>query len=100
MSYYTLPTLNETGGFYGVFKFIGGDPTGGLFWISMLFVIWIISFIATKQYTSSRAWTFSSFFCAILSIFLSVMEYISPKWMYLLIVMTLIGFVWLKLEDS
>ena len=98
MAYYLVPTANETAGLYELFKFIGGTPTDGLFWPVMLFVIWIIAFIALKQYSTSRAWTFASFMCALLSIFMGVMDYINPRWMYLTIFMTLIGFVWLKLE--
>ena len=31
MSYYTLPTGNQTADLFGMFKFIGETPTGGLF---------------------------------------------------------------------
>ena len=98
MAYYDLPTGNETMDMYGIFKFIGESATGGLFWGVILMVIWVITFLALKQYSTSRAWTFASFFCSILAIFMSLMNYLSPKWMYLTIFLTLIGFVWLKLE--
>jgi hypothetical protein len=98
MSYYTTPTGNETNGLYELFKFTSNNATNGLFWPIMLLVIWVVSFLAFKNYSTSRAWTFASFFCSILGIFLAVMDYISPKWMYLTIVMTVVGFVWLKLE--
>ena len=94
MAYYNVPTGNETNGLYELFKFIGVTATGGLFWPVMLLVIWIVGFMAMKQYSTSRAWTFASFFCAILGIMLGVMDYISPKWMYLCIFLTVIGFVW------
>ena len=100
MAYYNVPTGNETNGLYELFKFIGVTATGGLFWPVMLLVIWIVGFMAMKQYSTSRAWTFASFFCAILGIMLGVMDYISPKWMYLCIFLTVIGFVWLKLETN
>ena len=100
MSYYTLPTGNQTADLFGMFKFIGETPTGGLFWAVMLLVIWVVPFMALKQYSTSRAWTFASFFCSILSIFLAIMNYLAPKWMYFTIFMTLIGFAWLKLESN
>ena len=100
LAYYTLPTGNQTGELYDMFKFIGGTPTGGLFWVSMLLVVWVIAFMALKQYSTSRAWTFASFFCAILSIFMAIMDYLAPKWMYFTIFMFLIGLVWLKLEEG
>jgi len=96
--YYQVPTGNQTNGFYELFRYIGDTATGGLFWAIMLLVIWVVAFMAIKQYSTSRAWTYASFFCAILGMFLSVMNYLAPKWMYLAIFMTLIGFVWLKLE--
>ena len=95
--YYTQPTGNETKGFYEIFGYIG-SVTGGLFWPIMLFVVWIIAFMALKQYSTSRAWTFASFFCGVLGIFLAVLDYMSPRWMYLFVFLTLVGFVWLKLE--
>ena len=98
MAYYVVPTGNETNGFYELFKYIGVSATGGLFWPVMLLVIWVVSFMAFKNYSTSRAWTFASFFCSILAIFMSLMDYLAPKWMYFVIFMTLIGFVWLKLE--
>ena len=100
MVYYELPDTNQSSGIYDMFKFIGGTPTGGLFWASMLLVIWVITFMAIKQYSTSKAWTYSSFFCSILAIFMAVMNYLSPKWMYLTIFMTLVGFIWLKLEEK
>ena len=100
MAYFTVPTGNETAGFYEIFKFVGVSATAGLFWPVMLLVIWIVSFLAFKNYSTSRAWTFASFFCSILGIFMAILDYMNPRWMYLVIFMTLIGFVWLKLEDA
>lgn len=98
MVYYQVPTGNETAGLYEIFKYIGGTATEGLFWSVILLVIWVISFLALKHYSTSRAWTFASFFCAVLGIILAVMDYLAPKWMYLAIILTIVGFVWLKLE--
>ena len=98
--YYVAPTGNETAGLFELSKYIGISATAGLFWPVMLLVIWIVSFLGFKQYSSSRAWTFASFFCAILGMFLAVLNLMAPRWMYLSIIMTLIGLVWLKLEGS
>ena len=98
MAYYNVPTNNETGGLYEFFRFVAVDATGGLFFPIMLLVIWIVSFLALKNYSTSRAWTFASFFCSVLAIILSVMDYLAPVWMYLAVFLTLIGFIWLKLD--
>ena len=100
MSYYNIPTGNQTAGFYEIFKYVSGDVTNGLFFPVILLVVWIIAFLGLKQYSTSRAWTFASFFCAILSIIMGVLDLINPRWMYLTIMMTLIGFIWLKLETT
>lgn len=96
--YYNVPTGNQTSGMFEIFKFIAVDTTGGYFFPVMLIVIWVVSFMTLKQFSSSKAWTFASFFCSILGIMLAVMDYMSPRWMYLSVFMTVVGLVWLKLE--
>lgn len=94
---YTPPTANDTLGLYEIFKYVNNTSEGLLF-VSLLFVIWIITFVATKSYSASRAWTFASFLCFILSLILSVIGIIAPKFMYLYLILTGVGAVWLKLE--
>jgi len=100
MTYYDTPTINETSSILETFKFINTNTTEGLFFPLMLLVIWMVSFMTLKGYSNSRAFTFASFFCAFLSIIMAVLDLIGARWMYLSIFMTLIGFVWLKLESS
>ncbi len=98
--YYIQPTGNETGGLFEISKYVGLSATTRLFWPIMLLVIWVVSFLGFKQYSTSRAWTFASFFCSMLGIFLAVLNLMAPVWMYLSIFMMLIGLVWLKLEAN
>lgn len=98
--YYSTPTYNDTAGVYEMFHWINASPSEGLFFPIILFVIWIVSFLALKQYSTARAWTFASFFCSILSIMMAVLDLINSKIMYLCIFLTLVGFVWLKLEEK
>lgn len=100
MAYYDLPTANDTSGFYEMFRFVSVDATGGVFFPSMLLVIWVISFLAIKQYSNPKAFTFASFFCTMLGIMMATLNLIEPRWMYLSVVMTMIGFVWLKLDTT
>jgi len=94
---YSPPTSNQTSGIFEFFKYTN-DVSGGIMFPIILMVIWFILFISTKQFSSSRAWTYSSFVTSILSIILSVLGLIAPRWMYLSIFMTGMGLVWLKLE--
>ena len=98
--YYIQPTGNETGGLFEISKYVGLSATAGLFWPIMLLVIWVVSFLGFKQYSTSRAWTFASFFCSMLGIFLAVLNLMAPVWMYLSIFMMLMCLVWLKLEAN
>lgn len=99
MAYYATPNVNQSADIAGYFDFVN-ISADGLFFPVIMFVIWIISFLAMKQYSSSRAWLFSSFFCAILSIILATLNLVAPRFMYIFIMMTAIGFVWLKLEGE
>lgn len=98
--YYQVPSGNDSSGIYEFFRYVSQIATEGLFFPVIMFVIWIIGFLALKQYSSSRAWTTSSIFCAILSIILAVMDFIAPKFMYIFIIMSAIGMIWVKLEGD
>ena len=100
MTYYDVPEINSTRSLYDLFHFITNTTTDGLFFAVMLLVVWVISFMSLKGFGNSRAFTFASFLCAILGIILGVLDLLSQRWMYLAIFMTLVGFVWLKLEST
>jgi len=99
MAYYPTPTNNDTQGIYEYFNYVN-NVADGLFFPVIIFVIWFISFFAIKQYSTSRAWTFASFFCSILAMTLTVLNLINSKFMYAFFIATVIGFVWLKLESQ
>lgn len=97
--YFTPPTQNETSGILEIFSYINGT-VDGLFFLVMLFVVWIVTFIATKQYSSDRAFTYASFICIVLAIPLAVLNLIGSQWMYLFMILTGVGVVWLKLAGN
>lgn len=96
---YTTPTINDTQGFFEYFSYIN-SVAGGIFLPVMLLVVWIVVFIASKGFSTSRAWTFASFMTMILSMILAVMDLVSPRYMYLALFMVGAGAVWLKLEAT
>jgi len=98
MTYYVEPTNNDTKGFFEFFSYVN-TVAGGLFFPIMLLVIWIIIFIGTKQYSTSKAWTGASLVVSFLSISLVIAELVAPKWMYLSFVLTAVGVLWLKIEN-
>jgi hypothetical protein len=99
MAYYTEPTSNDTQGFYEFFNYINEVATEGLFFPVMLLVIWVITFMGTKQYTTAKAWTTASVITGFLSVPLAIMGLISTRWMYLLFVLIAAGVLWLKIEQ-
>ncbi len=97
MGYYTEPTSNDTLGIFEFFNYIN-EVANGLFFPVMLLVIWVIVFIGTKQYTTSRAWTAASTVIAFLSIPLAILGLISSRWMYMSFILLAAGVLWLKIE--
>lgn len=97
--YYSPPNATDSQGIFEFFRYVNNVSDGGFFLVLTL-VIWIITFIATKQYSSDRAFTYASFVCMVLSILLGVMNLINPQFMYLFMVLTAVGVVWLKLSDT
>ena len=98
---YPEPNINETTGLFEVFQYVSrADVTSGLFFPVIMLVLWTVMFVSMKQYSTSRAFTASSFICMILSILLSVAGLLAPRYMYMCIVLVAIGAVWLKLETS
>jgi len=66
----------------------------------ILLGIWVIAFLATKVYTTSRAFTFASFICFIISMPLAGLGYLSYVYMYMLLLFSAVGVVWVRLGDS
>lgn len=71
-----------------------------LFFIVLLAVIWIVVFVATKSYSSSRAWTFASFISFILSMPIVLMGWLAPRYMYLFLLFLAVGIIWIRIGDS
>jgi hypothetical protein len=66
------------------------------FGIFLLIMVFFISFISLKQYTNERAFAFSSFFCAILSILMRMIGLINDRIMFIVFVIAAIGLIWLE----
>lgn len=96
-SYYPSPSLNDTGGFYGFFDYVN-VLSEGLFFFSMLVVVWVVSFIATRRGSNARGFFLASFFSAILGMVLSIAQLMAPRYMYLFIITSAIGLVWILLD--
>lgn len=94
---YTPPNQTDTLGIYEIYKY-ANTISEGILSVSFIFVIWIIIFVATKNYSTSRAFTFASFICFILGLILTVIDLLSPKIMYLFLFLLAGGAVWIKLE--
>ena len=99
-----MPNINDSISLYSFFLYIN-NGTGGIFFPLILGAIWVIIFISSLANTrmmgsASRAWTFASFFCGILSVMLTILNLLNKRYMYLLVLMFGFGLVWMILQDS
>lgn len=94
-----LPNATYSDGFLGLAQWVN-YASDGIFFPIMVLVIWAVVFIATKQYSSSRAFLMASFISMILSFILGVLELMNAKFMYLAILFVALGALWVKLENS
>jgi len=96
---YPLPTNETSAGILNVFQYVQ-SVSDGWFFILILFAIFIIVFIALKDYTSSRAFAGAAFLNMILSVMMRTLGLITNQWMYLSIVLVAIAAVWLHFDNS
>ena len=95
--YYPPPNATDTQGFLELATYTN-FVTDGLLFPLLLLVIWVVVFVATKQFTVSKAFTYSSFIGLILGIPLTILGLVSPRYIYVLGILLATGLVWLKLE--
>lgn len=99
MAFYPMPTNNQTQDITSFFGYVN-TLTDGLFFAMLMMVIWVIIFIASKQYDTPRAWTAASLICSFLAVPLSVGGLLAPWIMYMLFVFSAGGLLWLKLDKG
>ena len=100
--WYSYPNVTDSRGIAEFFGYIHHTVTEGLFFPVILLLTWIISFstiLAASGFDKSsapKAFAFSSFFCSILALILTLSGFLEQKYMYLLFVLTAAGFLWIK----
>ena len=72
----------------------------GVFIRLFVWSIAIIAFIASKNFRTSQAFTIASFISLIIAVPFAVLNLISPNFMYLFLIFTALGLVWLKLQTG
>ena len=95
---YTELNSTNTASLYTIAQFL----TPYNFMPLVLGAIWIIAFIGSiaEGRQASRAWIFSSFITAILSIILALVGLLNPQFMYITYIMVAGGVVWYKLDNA
>lgn len=77
------------------------EATGNIFMPAVMFAIFIIVFVTLKGlYSNSKAFLGSSFLTMILAIISATLGFIENTYMYLTIVMTAIGAVFVYIEGT
>ncbi len=71
-----------------------------LFWLVMLGAFWIIMFVNFIRFGASRAWITASLIALVPAIFVAILGWMDPKWIYLFGVFLAIGLFWRSLESG
>lgn len=97
MAIYEQPGMNDTSGIFEMFRYVNTVSSGNFFAV-MLLVIWVIVFMGTKHFSSSRAFAAASFVSAGMAIPLAILNLLAPRYMYATFALVAVGVLWLKLE--
>lgn len=95
---YAPPNSTDSTGIFELFRYVN-TTADSLFFVMLLFIIFVVIFVATKQFSTPRAFTYASFMSMVLAIPLAVLDLIGSKYMYMFVVLTGVGALWLKLEQ-
>lgn len=95
---YVLPE-NVTG-FLSFINYINLVTGENLFFPLIIGAIWFIIFMASKAYTTPRAITIASFFAMVLCIVGRIVGLVSNTFMFLFIILTAFGIIWLHFENA
>lgn len=94
-----MPTANDTIGLFELARYTNNVADGMVFPIILL-VTFIITFIASKQYTNGKALTYAAFVCSVLAIPLAILGLINPRFLWVFGILLAAGLVWVKLEGG
>jgi len=72
-------------------------PAFGIF---VLIMVFFISFFSLKNYTTERAFAFSSFFCALIAFLMQMMGLINSRVAFITYIVAALGLVWLKMSNT
>jgi hypothetical protein len=99
---YVLPTnaSQNITGMSTLFHYVNTDLSGGLLALMLMLGIFVVIFIALKDYRAANAFLVASFFNVIISIFFRVLGEINNKWMYLSIILVGFGLVWVHIDNK
>lgn len=101
-SWYQYPNATDSRSLLDVFGYVNRTASD-LFLPGILLVTWVIAFVSvfsasgSDRTAAARAWTFSSFFIALLSVPLVITGLLAAKFMYLTFIMVALGALWLNL---
>lgn len=76
MANFTLANVTD---FVGLFRHINSELTSGMFGIFLLFGLFAIMFMAMIRFGPLRAFASSMYVVTIVSIFLSIMQIVTPE---------------------
>ena len=98
---YNLPTnaTENITGVYSLFQY-AQEVSDNYFVLALMLAIFVITFVASKRYSTSKAFAVAAFINMILSIISRTLGFISNKWMFLSIILVGVAIVWLHKDST
>ncbi len=97
---FPLPNNTDTSGFYAFTNYVNSSLVDGLLAVAFLWTVFIVTFIASKNFETSKALTIASFISFVISVPLTVINLISPRFMYTFLLLLGGSLVFLKLQTG
>jgi hypothetical protein len=98
---YVTPTSADMQDLFTMWRYVN-NTSGGVFTPLIVLALFVVMFVGglVSGARASRVWTFASFFATILTIIFAVAGLMNKNYIYLLILFTALGLVWIKLQDT
>jgi hypothetical protein len=85
---------------FGGMLAIANDNTGGYFWASMMFMIFIVSFFSMIGFGFEVALLSSAFAGLIIGILLAYMDLVAWSWVVMFAGITILSFIWIMYNQK
>lgn len=94
---WAMPSNN--GDVVGFIQYVNTSLAGGMWGIAMIFVVFVVAFLALSQYFKEEALMASSFIAFIMSVAFRALNLINDKWVFLWLLILVISLLLLHKQN-